>query len=141
MPFINEKYSQQKIDNLYNYLQSSKEQGEAEFRRVEQETILRLLDQPAGILSIGGGAFIQDEVRRILLERADCIYLKATPETLFNRVKGFTHRPLLQNEDPLGTLKTLLEVREPFYLKCSMVSETDGLSLDAVAENLIRNKN
>lgn len=30
MPFINEKYSEQKIDNLYNYLQSSKEQGEAE---------------------------------------------------------------------------------------------------------------
>jgi hypothetical protein len=30
MPFINEKYSQQKIDNLYNYLQSSKEQGEPE---------------------------------------------------------------------------------------------------------------
>lgn len=30
MPFINEKYSEQKIDNLYNYLQNSKEQGEAE---------------------------------------------------------------------------------------------------------------
>lgn len=30
MPFINEKYSEQKIDNLYNYLQSSKEQGEPE---------------------------------------------------------------------------------------------------------------
>ncbi|MDO9186249.1 MAG: hypothetical protein Q7W13_09580 [Bacteroidia bacterium] len=30
MPFINEKYSEQKIDNLYNFLQSSKEQGEAE---------------------------------------------------------------------------------------------------------------
>lgn len=30
MPFINEKYSEQKIDNLFNYLQSSKEQGEAE---------------------------------------------------------------------------------------------------------------
>ena len=30
MPFINEKYSEQKIDNLYNYLQNSKEQGESE---------------------------------------------------------------------------------------------------------------
>jgi hypothetical protein len=30
MPYINEKYSEQKIDNLYNFLQSAKEQGEAE---------------------------------------------------------------------------------------------------------------
>ncbi len=113
-----------------------KEQGEPAFRQMERETIFRLLDQSTGVLSIGGGAFIQDEVRRLLLERADCVYLKTTPETLFNRVKGFTHRPLLQNEDPLGTLKKLLNDREPFYLQASQVIETEGKSLEEVAEEI-----
>jgi shikimate kinase len=114
-----------------------KEEGETLFRKMECEAIFRLLDQPAGILSMGGGAFVQEPVREILLKRTESVYLKANAETLFERVKGSNHRPLLQNEDPLGTLKKLLKEREPFYLQASRVIETEGKNLEEVAEAIV----
>ncbi len=113
------------------------ESGEKGFRLLEKNVILRLLEGEVGVLSIGGGAFVQDLVRAILLERMDCIYLKTKPETLYERVKGFTNRPLLQNQDPLGTLKKLLSERECFYQQSSRTIETDGKEIDRIVQEIL----
>lgn len=113
------------------------ERGEKEFRNLERLTILKILDQSPGVLSIGGGAFIQEALRLILLERADCIYLKTGADTIYQRIKEATHRPLLQTPDPLSTLNQLLQSREKFYLLSPKIIQTDGLSLEAVVESIL----
>ncbi len=113
------------------------ERGEIAFRELERAAILRLVDGVPGVLSIGGGAFIQEANRTVLLERMECFYLKTRPETIYERVKEFTHRPLLQNQDPLGTLKKLLSERESFYQLCPAVVETDGKALEQIVQEII----
>lgn len=113
------------------------EEGEAGFRKREREVILPLLESECGVLSIGGGAFIQKELRERLLQCAHCIYLQATPETLYERVKESTHRPLLKEGDPLEKLKSLLRDREPYYLQCHQVIQTDGKSVEQLLQSMI----
>lgn len=113
------------------------EEGETGFRKRERDIIFQILTLPIGVISIGGGAFVQKEIREALLKQAQCIYLKASAETLYERVKGFAHRPLLQNEDPLATLKNLLQTRSPFYEQCHQVIETEQKSVDEMIGQLV----
>ena len=89
--------------------------GEAEFRAGERRVIARLLGQGPQILATGGGAFMSDETRARIAVSGISIWLRADPDTLFRRVKKRSNRPLLQTEDPEGTLRRLLAEREPVY--------------------------
>ena len=90
--------------------------GEASFRNMETE-ILRSLKETAKnqIISVGGGLPVKEENRTLMKEIGKVVYLRAKPETLYERVKDDTNRPLLQCEDPLQKIRTLLEERKDAY--------------------------
>lgn len=115
-----------------------REKTESEFRTIEKTIILNLLNHPNGIISIGGGAFIDDDLRFSLLEKCYCVYLKTKPETCYEHVKHSTNRPLLNDVDVLKTLKNLFSEREKFYLKSDKIITIDGLTLDQVFEETLR---
>jgi shikimate kinase len=89
--------------------------GEPFFREKESAVIARLLERPPCILSTGGGAWMSEGNRRLLMSRAAVLWLKADLDLLWERVRHKSTRPLLQTEDPRGTLARLLEEREPIY--------------------------
>src|SRR5437899_208572 len=64
--------------------------GEAYFRRVEGDLIARLLLQPPAVLSLGGGAFMWETTRKLLLEHTVVFYLAATLEVLCARLQSNT---------------------------------------------------
>ena len=66
------------------------------------------------------------------------MYLKATAECLYERIKNETHRPLLQNETPLNTLQTLLKKREKNYLLADYVIDTMGKDITAITDEIIK---
>ncbi len=107
--------------------------GEAEFRRVEQRVIERLITGPQMILATGGGAFMNDDTRALLKKHAVTVWLRADLETLWRRVSRNDKRPLLQTEDPKGRLKSLLEARESTYAQAEIVVDSkDGPHMSAV---------
>ena len=61
--------------------------GETEFRRGEQRVLARLLDQPPHVLATGGGAYLNDETRALMREKAVTVWLNADLETLWRRVQ------------------------------------------------------
>ena len=70
--------------------------GEASFRDGERRVMARLLNKGApGVLSAGGGAFMDPETRKLIKDRGISVWLRADLETLVSRTKGRTHRPLL----------------------------------------------
>ena len=92
-----------------------RDHGEADFRAGERRVIDRLLTGDPIVLATGGGAFIPEETRNILNERAITVWLKGDFETIMERVSRKDTRPLLQVEDPRAKMRELMDVRYPIY--------------------------
>ena len=78
------------------------------FRDGEARVIARLLDGGPAVLATGGGAFMREETRRRIAEKAVSIWLKADPDVILRRVRRRADRPLLQTADPAATINRLL---------------------------------
>jgi shikimate kinase len=89
--------------------------GEPYFRDGEARVIARLLDSGPGVLATGGGAFMREETRNRIRDKAISIWLKADADIIMRRVKRRADRPLLQTADPEATVGRLLREREPIY--------------------------
>jgi shikimate kinase len=89
--------------------------GEPHFRDGEARVIARLLDHGPAIVATGGGAFMREETRSRIRDKAVSIWLKADADVIMKRVRRRSDRPLLQNADPEGTVARLLGEREPVY--------------------------
>ena len=90
-------------------------EGEEGFRKRETAILEELTAQNKIILATGGGAVINPANRRFLSERGTVIYLEATAETLLERIRPHKDRPLLQVDNPLEKLKSLIIERTPLY--------------------------
>jgi shikimate kinase len=88
--------------------------GESAFRDIERRIMARLAAGPPAVVATGGGAFLDEGTRRLVLERCIAVWLKAEPETLAARVAG-SDRPLLAGRDALAVLSRLAAERRPFY--------------------------
>ena len=89
--------------------------GEPYFRDGERRVIARLVDGRPKVIATGGGAFINDETRALILEQATAIWLNASPAVLAEGVRRRATRPPLRGKDPLKVLRELSAVRNPIY--------------------------
>lgn len=100
--------------------------GEQEFRRVEERVIERLLDTPplVKVISTGEGAFITPAVRKMVLDRALTIWLRADLELLVKRTNFRHTRPQLLNTDSRQILAQLIAERYDTYAMADITVET-----------------
>ena len=110
--------------------------GEEKFREIEAREIQNLLEGPPAIVSTGGGAYMNDQSRKIINENSLCVWLKAKPETLISRISNVDSRPLLRGDDPLRIMQDLAKIREPIYKEAGLTINTDGLSLPKAIEKV-----
>jgi len=114
--------------------------GEAHFRDGERRVIQRLLTGKPLVLATGGGAFINDDTRALILGGSLCIWLDADIPTLVDRVGRRSHRPLLKDRDPREVLRELAAVRNPIYaeahLRISSASTPHDHTVRAIMEAL-----
>jgi shikimate kinase len=98
--------------------------GEGYFRDGERRVIARLLGEGEGadvvpgtikVIATGGGAFVNDGTRALILRRSVAVWLDAELETLYDRTARKGNRPLLRQGDPREILRRLKAEREPFY--------------------------
>jgi shikimate kinase len=101
--------------------------GEEVFRSGERRVIARLLKEGPRVLATGGGAFMNGETREAIRAHGLSVWLKADAETLMRRARRRSNRPLLQTDDPEGTIRRLMEVRYPVYAEADLtVLSVDG---------------
>lgn len=137
-PFIDtDKYIENKQKTSISEIFADK--GEAYFRDLETETLKALkAEKTAYIISVGGGLPVREENRKLLKELGTVIYLRASADELFERLKGDTDRPLLQCEDPKKKIQDLLTAREAFYEDAAhMIIDVDGKDIEAVLEEMV----
>ncbi len=109
-------------------------QGEAVFRDMETECIKGLFSHRQDyVISVGGGLPIREENQRLMKELGIVIYLRAKPETIYERLKGDTTRPLLQGEDPEGKIRSMIMQRGPIYeAAADLILDVDGKTFEDV---------
>jgi shikimate kinase len=113
-------------------------EGEAGFRAREAQLLAELTALDGVVLGTGGGAVLAEENRRRLAERGTVVYLRATPEDLYERVKHDRNRPLLATADPLVRLRELHAQRDPLYRSIAdLVVDTGRQTVLALARELI----
>ena len=112
--------------------------GEAYFRDGERRVIARLIEGAPKVIATGGGAFVNDETRTLILERATSIWLNADVHVLADRVSRRSHRPLLQGKDPVTVLTDLGEVRNPLYAAANIHIRSDTSPHGRTVENILK---
>ena len=111
--------------------------GEPYFRDGEARVIARLLDSGPAVIATGGGAFMREETRNRIRDKAVSIWLKADVEIIMKRVKRRADRPLLKTEDPTATVSRLLEAREPFYRTADLTIASRDVPHDRIVDECI----
>ena len=120
------------IPDIFRYL------GEEYFRKLEREAVRELVTKDYLVVSLGGGTFIDEENRKLLLARGPVVALWASPETIFERVKKRPgKRPLLEAKDPLRRIKNLLKERERLYKEAPIHVESEGRSPKETAQVIV----
>ncbi|WP_425423427.1 shikimate kinase [Stappia stellulata] len=94
--------------------------GEPYFRAGEQRVIARLLKNGAQVLATGGGAFMSAETRREIAAAGISVWLKADLSVVMSRVRRKPTRPLLNDPDPEGVMRRLMDERYPVYAQSDL---------------------
>lgn len=109
--------------------------GEAAFRALEREAVARALAEHDGVLSLGGGAVL-DEGTRALLADHTVVFLQVGLTDAVKRVGLGTSRPLLMG-NVRSRVKALLDERTPIYASVATHTvDTDGRTPDEVADEV-----
>jgi len=111
--------------------------GEPAFRALEAQLIQELTTRTKTVISTGGGLPTNLANLQSLKTHSLVVCLWATPEGIYERVREQSHRPLLNDPDPLGKIRTLLATREKFYKQADVLLNSDLRSAREVAQQVI----
>ncbi len=112
--------------------------GEAHFRDGERRVIARLFDGKRKIIATGGGAFVNEETRQLMLERATVIWLDADIDTLVERTARKGDRPLLANGDARDILTKLAQERNPLYAQAHVHVKSQSTPHEATLDAIMK---
>ncbi|MDH5454736.1 MAG: shikimate kinase AroK [Gammaproteobacteria bacterium] len=113
-------------------------EGEDGFRKREAAAIDDLTRSDGVVLATGGGAVVKARNRSNLAGRGFVVYLYTSVDQQVARTRKGRIRPLLENDDPRGTLEELLQQRDPLYREIAdLVVDTDGRKVHSVASEII----
>ncbi|HSU57249.1 MAG TPA: shikimate kinase [Candidatus Dormibacteraeota bacterium] len=114
-----------------------KQHGEPAFREMERKMVEELTRRTKTVISTGGGLPAIQSNLDSLKSHSLVVCLWASPEKIWQRVRGQTHRPLLNEPDPLAKINELLAARAPFYRQADVLINTEFRSLREVSQQVL----
>ena len=111
--------------------------GEQTFRDGERRVIQRLIDGNVKVIATGGGAFVQDETRQLILDHSIAVWIDADINILVERTSRRNTRPLLRNGDPKEILSNLAASRTPYYAQAPIHIRSGRGPHDAAVDAII----
>ncbi|HXU28856.1 MAG TPA: shikimate kinase [Bacteroidia bacterium] len=116
------------------------EKGEDFFRELEAKYLKEITNTSTNtIISVGGGTPCFHNNLSFMLSTGKVFYLNTSAETLFQRLKGESKRPMfldLTEEQIKEKINSLLQQREVFYLKAHHTISTAHKSDDVIVEEM-----
>ena len=112
-------------------------QGEQAFRDMETALCKELVDLNDHVVSCGGGMPVRPQNVEYMKKNGFIILLEAEPQTILDRVKGFTTRPLLNGNMNVEYIAQLKQKRADIYANAAdVVIHTDNKSVEQILEEV-----
>jgi shikimate kinase len=113
--------------------------GEQHFRDIESQLILTIGDEGNTVVSCGGGVVLRPQNTEYMKKSGKVVYLKTSPETIFERVRHSTDRPILNGNMNVEYIAGLLEKRRPLYEGAADITVvTDNRSCEEICSEIIQ---
>ena len=126
-----EKESQMKIASIFE------EKGEKYFRNLEEKISLKILKEENLVISLGGGAFINNNIRKEILLNHYSFWLNWKSEIIINRIKNSKKRPIAFNATD-DELIDLIQKRSTIYSKALYEIKCDNLSKNQIVKKILK---
>lgn len=112
--------------------------GEERFREIESRLVSTLGQEPASIVSCGGGVVIRAENVTTMKKNGVIVFLSATPQTIYERVKNSKERPILNGNMNVEFIAGLMEKRRSLYEQAAdIIIATDDKTKDEIADEIV----
>ena len=126
-----EKKNEMKITEIF------KTKGEIYFRKEEEFVTIKYLNKKGSIISLGGGGFINDKIRKKVLSECFSVWLNVNLETIYSRLKNSKKRPLIYNNNQNNIGKIFME-RKKIYSLADHEINCDNLNLNQISNKIIK---
>ena len=114
-----------------------KTNGEIYFRKIEKNLSINYLELQNKIISLGGGGYINPEIRKQCLKNCISVWLNWKHETLINRINNSKKRPLAMKLNSSEIKKLIIE-RSKIYNSSNYKINCDKLEKDQIVKKIIR---
>ena len=128
---IIEKENKMKIAEIF------KTKGEIYFRKEEELVTIKYLNKKGSIISLGGGGFINDKIRKKVLIECISVWLNVNLETIYMRLKNSKKRPLIYKNNQNNIGKIFIE-RKKIYSLANHEINCDNLHLNQISNKIIK---
>ena len=126
-----EKMQNQRISQIFE------QKGEAYFRKIEFDVTVQSLKDTNKIISLGGGAFMNKELRKIIKQRSSTFWLHWNADTLIKRIKNNDKRPVVKNMSHTD-IKKLISERNKFYNLSDFKIICENLKKGEIVNNILK---
>ena len=110
--------------------------GENFFRKLEEKKTLNLLKKKNAVIALGGGAFLNQNIREEVLKNHSSFWLNLSSDVIINRIKNSSKRPLAI-QSTIDELVNLIEKRSNIYSKAMYKVDCDGLTKNEVVNKIL----
>jgi len=111
--------------------------GENRFRIEEEIVCMDLLNKDKYVISLGGGAILNEKIFNIISEETTSIWLKTDENILIDRLKEDKTRPLLSNKDLKKEIEKISNYRKQFYSKSDIIIKNNNNDINQIVQNII----
>jgi len=126
-----EKKNEMKITKIF------KTKGETYFRKEEEFVTIKYLNKKESIISLGGGGFINDKIRKKVLSECISVWLNVNLETIYTRLKNSKKRPLIYKNNQNNISKIFME-RKKIYSLAAHEINCDNLNINQISNKIIK---
>jgi len=127
---IEKKFSMKIVDIF-------EQKGEKFFRAEEEKEVLKLLKKNNCVIALGGGAFINENIRDCVLKNSVSMWLDIDLKIINERTKWNEKRPLLNNENSQKKINELYQARKDIYRRANYKIDCNNLDKDNITKKII----
>ena len=137
------KYSFVDIDRIIEKKEGSsinlifKNKSENYFRKIENEITLQELKKDSSVISLGGGAFLNNAIRKNAKKLSSTFWLDVPIEKLVKRLKNSKQRPLLLKKNLKETVKKIYFERKKFYNEADYRIRCNSYKSEEIADKIL----
>ena len=126
-----EEKNEMKITEIF------KTKGEIYFRKEEESVTIKYLNKKGSIISLGGGGFINDKIRKKVLSECISVWLNVNLETIYTRLKNSKKRPLIY-KNSRNTIESIFMERKKIYSLADHKINCDNFNLNQISNRIIK---